>query len=288
MKKLVLSSLVAVLSVSSAQAVNLIDGNPLYMPKENHFYSVTDLGSRSKHTDAWTLNEKVGYGVTDKFDVSVSTTVKDEQSFDKWSWRDLTLTADWRVLTKNFWKLDLVGSYSVEPIWGYQKEFLVAGDYRENTGTEYTWRAGFRGGYTNHNFTFAGHALLKYWNTRSFNWDEEWRWGHGKHWIVLGLDAQFVFDKHWNVVAGAEYTGSLDGSYRGRPVYWQPTATGGYWANKIHNAGTWTGTFGINYNINPTKYVGAYVGGNMRHRSWNGEWYFQDGVLFGAKFGTEF
>ena len=41
MKKLALTSLLAMFAVSGANAANVIDGNPLYMPEQNHFYSVT-------------------------------------------------------------------------------------------------------------------------------------------------------------------------------------------------------------------------------------------------------
>lgn len=278
MKKLLLSSLVAVFAVSGANAANFIDGNPLYMPRQNHFYSVTDLGSRTKHVDSWALNEEFGYGFTDRFDLSVSTTVRDRRSFDKWSWDDLSLGANYRALTRRNWNMDLVGGYAVNPIWGYHKDFLKMGNNAAGTGTEYTWTAGVRGGYITSNFTFAMHALLKYWNTRSFNWDETSIWWRGRHFAVLGMDGQFVFNKHWNLVAGAEYTGCLDDTYRGR----------GHHGVKTHNAGAWTGKIGLNYNIKPTKYVGAYLGADIKHRRWNSEWVFQDGVVFGAKFGAEF
>ena len=47
MKKLALTSLLAVFAISGAHAANVIDGNPLYMPGQNHFYSVSTLGSHT-------------------------------------------------------------------------------------------------------------------------------------------------------------------------------------------------------------------------------------------------
>ena len=48
MKKIALTSLLAVFTASGAMAANVIDGNPLYMPGQNHFYSVTNLSSHTE------------------------------------------------------------------------------------------------------------------------------------------------------------------------------------------------------------------------------------------------
>ncbi len=47
MKKLALTSMLAVFAVSGAHAANVIDNNPLYRPGQDRFYSVTTLGSHS-------------------------------------------------------------------------------------------------------------------------------------------------------------------------------------------------------------------------------------------------
>ena len=65
----------------------------------------------------------------------------------------------------------------------------------------------------------------------------------------------------------------------------------------VENAGVWTGYFGVNYNIDTTKFIGAYVGATMDH--WKGDadklvavpekgWGFKDGFGFGMKFGIDF
>ena len=52
------------------------------------------------------------------------------------------------------------------------------------------------------------------------------------------------------------------------------------------DAGVWTGTFGVNYNIDATKYVGLYVTDAMAHAT--GDWELADGVGYGVKFGIDF
>lgn len=255
MKKIALTSLLAVFAISGAHAANVIDGNPLYMPKTGHAYSVTNLGSHSERTEAWRLNEEFGYGVSDKLTINVATTLRDEQSFDQWGWGELKLGAAFRALDMGAIKMDLIGAYTVDPVWGNHRPFL------EEDDTVYTWTAGVRAGYTSGNFTIAGKALFNYSGAESFNWDDE-----GIHKWILGLDAQFVINNNLNLVAGAEYTGITDDGAK--------------------NAGIWKGEFGVNYNLDATKFVGAYINGTMRHAT--GDWEWDDGFGFGAKFGIDF
>ena len=257
MKKIALTSLLAVFAVSGAHAAGVVAGNPLYMPKAGHFYSETELASHSGSEDikAWALNEEFSYGVTDKLAVSVATSIEDERSFDKWSWGDLGVKATFRVLDDNGWKADLIGAYSLTPVWGDHETFL------DKNSTFYAWTAGVRGGYVAANWTIAGHATFNYINNESFNWNDE-----GMHLWNLGLDAQCFLDSHLSLLAGVEYAGLTDS-----------------WAK---NAGTWTGMLGANYNIDATKYVGLYVSGDMAHGT--GDWKVADGFGFGAKFGIDF
>ncbi len=273
MKKIALTSLLAMIAVSGAHATNVIDGNPLYMPKAGHAYSVTTVGSHSGSEDikTWGLNEEFGYGVTDKLAVMVSTTMYDLRSFDQWAWSDLTLGMAFRAMDEGNFKLDVLGGYSVSPVWGNHLSFL------DKDFTEYVWTAGVRAGIAAGNFTIAGKALFEYWNTESFNWNEK-AGEQGVHALVLGLDAQYVIDNNWNLVAGVEYTGIMDDEYRGIP------------GAEIKNAGTWHGEFGVNYNIDATKFVGAYISGDMNHHGGTkgDEWKVEDGFGFGAKFGIDF
>ena len=267
MKKIALTSLIAMFAFAGAHAANVIDGNPLYMPKAGHFYSISDLGSHSEHTESWGLREEFGYGITDKLAVDVATTITDDQSFDKWSWNEMSFDLTFRALNKGNWKLDLIGKYEVDPVWGDHEPFLDE-DY-----TSYTWKAGVRGGYTSARFTVAGHAMFNYENTESFNWNEK-AGKEGVHTVDLGLDGQLVLCDRWNLVAGVNYTGRLDDEDHG-----VPGAT-------IKNAGAWEGMFGANFNIDATKFVGMYVKGTMHHAT--GDWKTDDGFGFGAKFGIDF
>lgn len=293
MKKIALTSLLAVFAAAGAQA-NVIDGNPLYMPTKGNFYSVTDLSSHSEHTKNWTLGEEFGYGITNKLAVSVNADLyegaeegpnQDDEMFDSYGLGNLAVKATFRALDMGAWKVDAYGKYASEgaTIFAHSD----AGDDNKDHNfwfdkdlINYSWTAGVRGGFTTPVFTVAGHLEFVYGNSESFNWGDE-----GTHAWKLGVDGQYVIDRNWNLVAGVEYTGRTD-DY----VY-----VDGVKAGKVKNAGTWTGMLGVNYNIDATKYVGAYVNAKMDH--WKGEpekalpekgWGFEDGFGFGAKFGIQF
>lgn len=255
MKKLALTSLMAVFAVSGAHAANIIDGNPLYRPSEGHFYSVTTAGSHSEATENWTLAEEFAYGITDDLAVVVKTGLSEQESLDYMSWDSLTLGMNYRVLDKGAWKADLIGEYSVAPVWGDHAEFMP----EETTG--YDWAVGMRGGYVGEGWTLAGHVMFNYSNSESFNWGDE-----GIHSLKLGLEGQYLLDEQWNLVGAIEYTGMLD--------------------DQFEDAGKWTGKIGANYNIDETKFVGAYVAGEMGHAT--GDWEVADGFGFGVTFGIDF
>ena len=283
MKKIALTSLIAMFAAGGASAANVIDGNPLYMPKAGHFYSETDLSSHTGKQDikSWALAEEFGYGITNKLAVNIATEIVDERSFDQWAWTDLSLGLAYRMVDAGHWKADLLGQYLVTPIWGNHMSFLKAGTSDFETGTDYMWAVGVRGGYVASNWTIAGHALFEYMNTESFNWSEE-QGKRGVHALVLGLDGQYVINSHWSVLAGVEYMGIVDNQWRGVPGE----------AAKVKNAGAWTGELGVNYNIDAAKYVGLYVSGDMQHKVKDdvaqSAWKVQNGFGFGAKFGVDF
>ena len=264
MKKLALTSLVAVFAVSGAHAANVIDGNPLYMPGQNHFYSVSTLGSHTEGDTPWYVGEEFGYGITDKIAINVVTSMGENNAFDNISWNEMRFGAAFRALDMGAWKLDLVGAYEVDPVWGDHRPFLDEDD------TDYKWTAGVRGGYVADNWTVAGRALFEYSNSESFNWGDD-----GMHALVFGVTGQYVFDSNWSVLADVEYKGITDDEI-------------GPW--KVKNAGTWKGELGVNYNIDATKFVGLYVNGDMNHHGGNkaDEWEWDDGFGFGAKFGIDF
>ena len=279
MKKIALTSLLTVFAVSGAHAANVIDGNPLYMPKANHFYSVTTLGSHSENESFWTLGEQFGYGISNQLALEVSTSATEGHEFDYNAWDDLSVKATFRFLNKGGLMADVYGAYGLDSmkvagvafggVWPDHKPFIDE-DY-----TAYTWTAGLRAGWTNSVFTFAGHAAFNYSNSESFNWTDK-----GMHTLALGLDAQFVINNSLNLVASAEYTGVLNKK-------WAYDDREGV---DVKNAGKWHGEFGVNYNIDSTKFVGAYISGDMNHRGGTNrdEWKTEDGFGFGAKFGIDF
>ena len=62
MKKIALTSVLAVLVATGANAAHTLDGNPLYMPEQGHFVSETSVGSHSQQGHDWSLTERQNYG----------------------------------------------------------------------------------------------------------------------------------------------------------------------------------------------------------------------------------
>ncbi len=262
MKKIALTSLLAVVAASGAHAANIIDGNPLYMPGQNRFYSVTDLYSHSEDTDSYTLMEEFGYGILDNLAVNVRAGMAEVDAFDDYGMGNLGVKLTFRALDLGAWKADVYGEYGINggSIFWHSD---AADDtfWFDKDMTEYNWTAGIRGGYTTSVFTVAGRVEFAYENSESFNWGDE-----GMHTWTFGLDGQYVINDDFNLVATVEYKGLSDS-----------------WAK---NAGRWLGEFGVNYNIDATKFVGLYVNGEIAHAT--GDWEWEDGFGFGAKFGIDF
>ena len=260
MKKIALTSLLAVFAAAGANAANVIDGNPLYMPKAGHFYSETALDSHSESTDSWALSEEFGYGISDKLAVMVGTGISETEGFDIFGWDNLALGAAFRALDMGAWKVDAIAAFNMDPIYTYV-DAADEGYFLDKDLTTYTWTLGVRGGYVASNWTVAGHVNFNYANAEAFAWGDE-----GVHAWQLGVDGQYLIDSDWNLVAGLEYTGLTD--------------------DGVKNGGTWEGKLGVNYNIDATKYLGAYISGGMTHAT--GDWEWADGFGFGVKFGIDF
>ena len=285
MKKIALTSLLAVFAAAGANAANVIDGNPLYMPAKGHFYSETSLSSHSETTKDWTLGEEFGYGITNKLAVSVSADsmegaeeAGDDEAFDMYGMGNVALKATFRALDMGAWKVDAYGKYATEgaTIFGHSD---LADDtvWFDKDAINYRWTAGVRGGYTTPVFTVAGHIAYEYMNTESFNWGD-----YGDHVWKLGVDGQYVINNMFNVVAGVEYAGLSNDEVA--------TYTDAKSGVDVENAGRWHGYAGVNYNIDATKYLGAYLTHNMWHHGGDAadEWEFTDGFGFGVKFGIDF
>lgn len=280
MKKLALTSLIAMFAFTGAHAANVIDGNPLYMPKAGHFYSVTDLATHTEGTP-YVLAESFGYGIADKLAVEVSTSMTENRAFDEFAWNDVSLGVAFRALDKDGWKADLIAGYTAgadERFGGglyFHSKDADLNEWFKKDLTGYTWSAGVRGGYVASTWTVAGHAVFNYMNSESLNFGD-----YGMHTWELGLDAQYILCPHLNLVAGVEYTGVTNEKW----------AYDDMRGAKVKNAGTIDAMFGANFNIDATKYVGAYVFGSLNHQDGDNydEWGWDDGFGFGAKFGIDF
>ena len=276
MKKIALTSLLAVFAVSGANAANVIDGNPLYMPKAGHFYSETALETKTESVDMVTVKENFGYGITDRLAVAASTSIVEDDWFDGYMWNTLGLNATYRVLDDAAWKIDVLGAYNAGDTGiarlGVNGALMYHFDSRtkwfDKDVTLYTWMAGVRGGYTTGDWTIAGHATMTYANTESFNWGDDDH--EGLHILNVGVDAQLVLNNNWNLVAGADYMTTYED-----------------YSDKI---GTWELTFGAYYNFDATKYIGAYVTKLISHDEYSeeGNWEIEDGYGMGVKFGIDF
>ena len=255
MKKLVLTSLLAVFAATGANAA--INDNPLYRPDQGRFYSVTSLESGSKSSNAYALTEEFGYGVTDRLAIGLATTLSESDWFDAAGWNTFGIGVDYRVFDGANWKADVFGSYGFSGVWPYGETFLG----KDNTW--YQWTVGATVGYETASWAVAGHVAFDYVNSESFNWGDD-----GMHMLRAGADAFFNMNESWALVLGAEYQIGLDDE---------------------NERGTWLGKLGVNYNIDDAKFVGAYVGKEMVHdKNVAGSWDIQDGFAYGVKFGVEF
>lgn len=254
MKKLLLTSLLAVFVATGANAAAIND-NPLYRPDQGMFYSMTELSSHSEDSDSWKLDEKFGYGITDRASIYMSTDLSEKDWFDGMAWDSFKIGADYRLLDDMNWKIDAYASYMVDPVWGDHQPFS------DERYTNYKWGVGVRAGYMTELWTVAGHVEFNYLNSESFNWGDD-----GIHSLIAGLDGFLALDSNWSVMLGAEYTGMLD--------------------DEFENAGKWTGKIGMNYNIDEDMFIGGYLSSEMSHRT--GDWEVADGFGFGVKFGAQF
>ena len=226
------------------------------------------------------MGEEFGYGITDKLAVSVKTGLAemaedpgDDEMFDAYGWEDLALKATFRAFEKNGIVADVYGGFAAE---GYLFAHSDAWDdswWFDKGLVGYRWAAGVRGGYTTSLFTVAGHIAYEYFNSEAFNWGD-----YGLHEWKFGVDGQFVINDSLNLVAGVEYTGVSNDKVATYTDVKSPV--------EVEDAGVWTGMFGVNYNIDATKYVGAYINGRMAHNT--GDWEMDDGFGFGVKFGIDF
>lgn len=298
MKKIALTSLLAVFAAAGANAANTMDGNPLYMPQKGHFYSETSLSSDTKNVDEVSLGETFGFGITDRLAISLNTSASEANWFDGKTktttvaddgvagqtaatevteeigngnaWNELGADLTWRVINDSAWKLDIMGGFEMNPVWGDHMSFM------DKDATLYAWTAGVRGGYVTEDWTLAAHANFIYLNTEAFNWgdddaDYEGAAFWANHMLNLGVAGHWTMSDTWSAVASADYFKVMD-HY-----------------NEVENKGWWELSLGLNMNIDDTKYVGAYLTKEIA-REVAGGLNVDDvnGYGFGLKFGIDF
>ncbi|MDR1696767.1 MAG: LysM peptidoglycan-binding domain-containing protein [Rickettsiales bacterium] len=199
---------------------SIINGNPLYRPKEGRFYSITSLGTNTEF-DNWGFNEVFGLGLTDMWSIYLSTDVTTHK-FKDWYWMNLGLGTSVRLVDAKHWKGDVFGGLTVQ---------RGANEWWDSDNS-YAWNVGARFGYTSCWWTLDAVFEYDYANTKAFNWDER---SYGKQYTV-GLEGQVMISDTWNLVASAMYS---------MPEYFVDD----YWSGKI----------GVNHNFSETTYMGLYV-----------------------------
>lgn len=309
MKKIALTSMLAMFAASSAMATSI--SNPLYRPVKGQFYSETDLSmATNRHIDmvspyeqagrfdaygedkmgigtkGATVTETLGFGITDRVAIMLNGSASTQDWFEFNFVNSLGAELNARVYDNDGWKGDIFGSYSVNDVRVENTPAFKSG------ATWYTWTAGARAGYTTDVWTVAAHAALDYRTSESFKLnpgatsvliiDEETGMllGNGEyrntlHIMRFGIDGQVYVTDNWNLVAGAEYVASYD-----------------FWSQNI---GYWKATVGANYDFDPCTYAGVYATKYIAHEGDNdnaaesaGNWKALDGFVLGAKFGVKF
>ena len=261
MKKIALTSLLAVFAAAGANAANVIDGNPLYMPAQGRFVSETSLGSHSENDQDWKLTEHFGWGITDRIMVGLKTSVMEHAFFENFAWNEVAVDGTYRLIGDGAWKLDLTAGFEVDPMRAYHNSMW------EKDMTKYSWIAGVRGGYMTEDWTLSAHANFIYTNSAMFNWayDDEYTTNHN---LNLGVAGHWTFSDRWSAIASADYEKVLDSYF------------------DANNHGKWKLAAGLNFNFDETKYLGVYITKDIVHN--NGDWESEDGIGFGVKFGIDF
>lgn len=248
MKKLALTSLLAVFAVSGAHAANVIDGNPMYRPGEGRFYSETSFATDTDF-DSYELGEKFGFGITDKLSIELDTILSYDDISDGFGWKYLQLGLSYRYMDQGNWKADLYGNVA---------QFYTTGEDFETLRTDrYNWKAGTKVGYVTHDWTVAGTAEFNYLKDDMSGGDDD-DWG-----LKLGMEGQYVFNSNWNMVAGLDYQFSLGDDK--------------VWGDEDLNA-----KLGVNYNFDSTKYLGVYLTKELTSD------FDERPLGFGIKFGVDF
>ena len=270
MKKIALTSLLAVFAVSAASAGNVISNNPFYRPSENHFYSVTSLGTSAGYDNEaasdyrlWNLGEEFGYGITDKLSVYLNNSISanypqtSSMSDDEYTWDNFGLAISYRGIDQETAKMDVYGG--VKQLYGWNSQ--TGGALETNA---YLWTVGTKVGVVMKDWTLAGIAEYNYYSDDVDSSDFDfsiWK---------IGMQSQYVLSDNWNATAGLiyNYVAADDAIIS--------------FADFVYGDETFDAELGLNYNIDSTKFVGLY-GTKTFHTD-----YSKDAYGMGVKFGMDF
>jgi hypothetical protein len=260
MKKLALTSLLAVFAVSGANAANVIDGNPLYRPDKGHFYSETSLETNTDF-DNFVLGEEFGYGITDKLAVILNTALSanyPDQGDSNYAWNNFGLGLNYRYLDQADWKADVYGKV--------RQVYNTGHNFNELETVVYNWTVGTRLGYAASDWTVAG--MFEY----TYQKDDQNPDDQSTGSFAFGLNGQYAIDGNWNLVGQLTYVlpQDLKETYGNVSVVYPADV------DSLHVK------IGANYNIDSTKYVGAYIGKQITNTAGD------DSFGLGVKFGIDF
>ncbi|MBQ0013579.1 MAG: hypothetical protein KBS86_03360 [Proteobacteria bacterium] len=252
MKKIALTSVLAVFAATGANAANVIDGNPLYRPTLKHFASITTLttGENSyanpRLAYGYDLTEDFMYGFTDHFALGVETTV----SYDTDNANGSDLDHAHQLSLENVY---VNGSYRFMDVCAFKADVLasVGREFVMNDGLHTmatVWGLGVKAGLDLGDFTIAGTIGVHDIDMNVRLAEKGWlAWGiDAEMWTLSAeVEAQYVINEDFNVVAGAKYM--FDVSHDG------------YFEDLQQMNNPLVGKAGVNYNFDETKYVGAYA-----------------------------
>lgn len=261
----------AFVAITGANAANVINGNPLYRPAEGHFVSETylttgeDTYANPQWVHGYDLTERFMYGFTDDLALGVDATASydTDNSFDseslenkhQLSFESVYFNASYRFMDICAFKADFIGSVG--------REFITQDGL--HTGAT-VWGAGVKAGLDLGDMAIAGTIFA-----RDIDLDVNFGDAHGgaEMWTMTAdIEAQLVLSDEFNLVAGAIYSFDVSDT--------------GYYNDYMEVDNPLVGKVGVNYNLDETKYFGAYATYDMNADSQAHAW----GI--GVKFGIDF
>ncbi len=179
MKKISILSMLAVLAVSTAASAHVED--PLYAPAKGHLYSKSSL---SKADTTYVLQQKFGYGFTNKFVMDGYVNYVDQDKDDgKDGFGALNIGGAYR----------LSAGYLITDVYAHYEKSIdedVWGDYT-------AWDAGLKTGRRTQKYTIAAQAGVEHLSIKD---------GNDTNNIVLGLEGAHSFDDRVSGSLGLKYT----------------------------------------------------------------------------------